>query len=202
MGTIKMVAACVAALGVAGCGNFGQIANDVAPLVSAEAVSNPRDYTVADINVVVPETLTVSEAHSYFPRADIVWREDPPGDRREQIAAVLQTAAERGTEGFAGAREVALNIEVVMFHALTERARYSVGGVHDIDLLMSVTDAATGAVIEPPREINAALRGYGGARAVEANLSGDVPKVRLTEHLAGVFQAELMGPVGGAGFTP
>lgn len=202
MGTMKMMLAGFTALGMAGCGNFGAIATDVAPLVSADTVSNPRDYTVAQINVMVPETLTVSEAHSFFPRADIVWREDPPGDRREQVAAVLTTAAERGTAGFTGSRDVALNIEVTMFHALTERARYSVGGVHDIDLLVSVTDADTGAVIEPPREVNAALRGFGGARAVEANLSGDVPKVRLTEHLAGVIQAELMGPAGGAGFTP
>ncbi|MEO0701711.1 MAG: DUF6778 family protein [Pseudomonadota bacterium] len=202
MGILRTTLACCATALIAGCGNFGAIATDVAPLAAAETVSNPRDYSVSQINIMVPETLTVSEAHSYFPRADIVWREDPPGDRRQQIAAVLNTAAERGTAGFDGGREVALNVEVVMFHALTERARYSVGGVHDIDLLLSVTDAETGAVIEPPREINAALRGFGGARAVEANLSGEVPKVRLTEHLAGVFQAELMGPVGGAGFTP
>lgn len=195
MGILRLSAACAAAAIVAGCGNFGPVANEVAPMVAADSVTNPRDYSVSAINVAVPETLSVSEAHSYFPRAEIVWREDPPGDRRAQIGAVITTAAERATEGFTGSRDVALNIEVLQFHALTERARYSVGGVHDVDFLMSVTDAQTGAVIEAPRHIDAALRGFGGARAVEANLAGQPPKVRLTDHLAGVIQSELRGPV-------
>ena len=117
MGSMKIALAGLAALGLAGCGNFGPVASEVAPMVSLDSLSNPRDYSFSAINVVVPESLTVSEAHSYFPNADIVWREDPPGDRREQIPAVFAEAAARGTEGFDGSRSVELNIVVQQFHA-------------------------------------------------------------------------------------
>ena len=34
-------------------------------------------WTLADVQVSVPRTLTVSEAKTHLPTADIVWREDP-----------------------------------------------------------------------------------------------------------------------------
>jgi hypothetical protein len=36
-----------------------------------------RDWRLAEVRVNVPKTLTVSEAKSLLPQADIVWREDP-----------------------------------------------------------------------------------------------------------------------------
>lgn len=40
-----------------------------------------RGWRLAGVRVSVPKTLTVSEAKKLLPNADIVWREDPPGDR-------------------------------------------------------------------------------------------------------------------------
>ena len=47
--------------------------------ISAEV---SRGWTVSDVRVSVPDGLIVSEDKAILPKADIVWREDPPGDRR------------------------------------------------------------------------------------------------------------------------
>ena len=46
--------------------------------------------TVARVEVRVPRSLKVSEANRYLPAGDIVWREDPPGDRHAQVQAIVQ----------------------------------------------------------------------------------------------------------------
>ena len=48
---------------------------------SAQPLKLAAQYDVAEVKIVVPQTLRVSEANSYRPNADIVWRGDPPGDR-------------------------------------------------------------------------------------------------------------------------
>ena len=87
-------------------------------------------------------------------------------------------------------------IEVTRFHSLTEKSRYTVGGVHGVYFLIAVYDARTGAVIEPPRQVNASLMANRGGRAIEADWIGRTPKARLHDHLAGVIQRELTPPFG------
>ncbi len=112
-----------------------------------------RGWRVSDVRVAVPATLSVSEAKTLLPKADIVWREDPEGDRRAQVAAIVETAARQGASALRGARPVILDITVSRFHALTFEAerRFSNAGVHNIDFTIQVVDAATGRCLPVPR---------------------------------------------------
>jgi len=83
-----------------------------------------RSWRVVDVDVRVPRSLTVSEANTYAPDADIVWRGDPPGDRYKQVDAILTEAIRRGSAGLRGKRPVRIVATVKQFHALTEKARY------------------------------------------------------------------------------
>lgn len=153
-------------------------------------------YDVREINVSVPETLTVSEANSYLPSGDIVWRGDPPGDRHEQVKVIFEDSFARGTSETQGDVPVILDVEVLRFHALTEKTRYTVGGVHSIRFRLSIRSFETGMLLEEPREIQADLVGYGGSMAIAADAQGQTQKVRITAHLAHVIDTELTDPDG------
>lgn len=158
-----------------------------------------RNYTLGGINVVVPQALRVSERNGYYPMADIVWRGDPVGDRHAQVADLFRTAAARSAGQMTGPREVVVDIVLVRFHGVTERTRYSVGGVYNIVFDMTVRDAATGAVIEPARRIEANLPAPGGQAAVELERIGQTERVRVTDFLAFTLLRELgqgAGPTG------
>lgn len=165
-------------------------------LVNFEAAQNAMIYDVQNISVVVPDSLIVSEANRYYPRGDIVWREDPPGNRHEQVAAIVQDAMKRGTADINGDVPVDLEITVLRFHALTEKTRYTVGGIHSLRFELAIRSAANGLLLEPPREIQADLVGFGGQRAVDAIRQGQTQKVRITAHLAHVIETELSNPSG------
>lgn len=151
-------------------------------------------FNVTDVRVTVPESLTVSEANTYKPRADIVWREDPLGNRHEQVAVILNAAFDRGVKTLTSGREVTVDVTLREFHALTQRTRYSFGGTHAIRFDMTVRDAATGIVLEPTRTIQADFRAYGGVEALAAEARGETQKVRITEHLAKVMLYEMTRP--------
>jgi len=170
---------------------------EAAPLAASPAsVQLPMaapvtDLRVESITVRVPRSLTVSEANRYLPAGDIVWREDPVGDRYAQVADIFYTAMERGTAALDGATPVTLDIEVSRFHALTEKARYTVGGVHNISFTMALRNAETGALLGEPRLVRADLNAYGGQRALAAEARGETQKVRIVAHLAEVIRQEL-----------
>lgn len=151
---------------------------------------------VTSVLVRVPRELKVSEANRYIPRGDIVWREDPLGDRHAQVQTIVQDALERGVAGLDGPVAVALDIKITRFHALTEKARYTTGGVHAISFEMAVKHPETGALLLPVRSIRADLKAFGGQQALLAMAHGRTQKVRITEHLAAVIQQELTGPEG------
>ncbi len=153
-------------------------------------------FKVVAVNVSVPETLRVSEANRYYPGGDIVWREDPIGNRHEQVRAIVAAGISQGTAEFQGAREVTLDIVVTRFHALTEKARYTVGGVHAIQFDLVLRDAATGALLNEPRRIKADFDALGGQAAIAAEARGVTQKRRITNHLAFVIQQELGRPGG------
>lgn len=159
-------------------------------------VAGQSPVTVQSVRVSVPSSLTVSEANSYLPKGDIVWREDPIGNRHAQVKTIVQNAMERGVAGLNGPVAVTLDIEMRKFHALTEKARYTVGGVHGLSFVLTLRDAATGEAIMPARLIRADLDAFGGAQALRAEARGQTQKVRITDHLAEVIRQELTNPKG------
>ncbi|RKT30384.1 hypothetical protein BXY70_2373 [Roseovarius halotolerans] len=199
MVTIRMFTVLLLGLVVSGCG-ASEISMRNASLhpggveAMPEPAAVPRSVDVRNIRVSVPAELKVSEANMYLPAGDIVWREDPLGDRHAQVKAIFETAMQRGVDALPhGQVPVDLNIEVTRFHALSEKARYTVGGRHTLHFVMQLSDPETGAPYGPPRAIKANLKALGGQTALEAESKGITQKVRITEHLAQVIGEELAG---------
>ena len=143
-------------------------------------------WKLGDVQVSVPRTLTVSEAKTYLPTADIVWREDPMGDRYAQVEAIIEAAVRRGAAGLSGGRRVIIGVTVTRFHALTFEAeqRFENAGVHNIRLVAQVADAATGEVLVPPTPIRAELPALSGKAMREARRKGQSQKSMITDHVA------------------
>lgn len=195
---LQLTLAGLAVLAVSACATPSSVSRGLSssgPLLSQDnaAISVPS-YRVSAVNVTVPSSLSVSEANSYKPSADIVWRGDPRGDRHQQVGKLVEEAISAGVAGLDGARAVVLDIQVTYFHALTERARYTVGGTHDIHFTLTVKDAATGLVLEPTRLIKTELNGLGSDDALAAEAQGQGQKVRITAHLKQLIRNELLTP--------
>lgn len=143
-------------------------------------------WRLADVQVSVPRTLKVSEEKTYLPTADIVWREDPMGDRYSQVATIIDAAVRRGAAGLAGGRPVIIAVTVTRFHALTFEAeqRFENAGVHNIRLVAQVADARTGEVLVPPTPIRAELPALSGKAMREARRKGQSQKSMITAHVA------------------
>ena len=148
-------------------------------------------YDVRAVNVTVPRSLRVSEANLYYPLADVVWRGEPQGDRYAQVKAIFDQAMTHGTAGMKRGPAVTVDVEVARFHALTEKARYSVGGVHSIRFDLTVRDANTGAVIDGPRRVIADVLASGGSRAIEEDRRGLTQRVVIVHNLAHTILREL-----------
>lgn len=152
-------------------------------------------YAVQGIEVVVPRSLKVSEANGFKPRADIVWHGDPYGDRYAQVQALVAEAASETIAPMTEGRPVMVQLTLTRFHALTEKARYTFGGMHEMRFDMTVRDAATGEVLEGPRLIVADIRASGGAQAIAEEQAGRTQKVVVIERLVDVLRRELSAPV-------
>ncbi len=152
-------------------------------------------YDVADVEVTVPRALRVSEANTFYPMADIVWRGDALGDRYAQVASIFTDAAQRATGGMNTGRAVAVQIELVRFHGVTEKTRYTVGGTHNMVFDLTVRDAASGAVLDGPRRVVADAKAAGGQAAIAEEQAGRTQRVVVTEKLAEVLRRELSAPV-------
>lgn len=159
-------------------------------------VPGQSPVAVNSIIVRVPRSLTVSEANRYLPKGDIVWRGDPIGDRHVQVQKIFLDAMQMGVSSLHGAASVDLDIQVLRFHALTEKARYTTGGLHSITFDLAIKHPETGALLVPVRTIRADLDGFGGKQALAAEAQGQTQKVRITNHLAEVIRQELSSPEG------
>ncbi|MEH6832724.1 DUF6778 family protein [Sulfitobacter sp.] len=155
-----------------------------------------QQIRVSQINVNVPASLKASEANRYYPNGDIVWREDPIGDRHAQVGKILKDSMTAGTASFQGPVPVILDIQLVRFHALSEKARYTVGGVHHVVFDMMLRDARTGEHLSKPRRIETDLEAFGGQQAKTAEARGLTQKVRLSNHLAEVIRQQMTKPEG------
>ena len=199
MKTVSLIAAALMGLSLTACGAANtDTASRNAPLIAEPAVSAPSaaPVTVNRVIVEVPASLKVSEANRYFPGGDIVWREDPRGDRHAQVKAIVENAMLVGVRDMQGATVVDLHVEVTRFHALTEKARYTTGGVHDIEFKLTLLDPATGTALGASRAIDAGFKAYGGNTAIAAEARGETQKVRITNQLRQVIQAELTTQAG------
>lgn len=207
MNGITKFAALGFALGLSACVSSEpasrSMTNDSLTLAS-RGVETPRSgaprvvaplYTIADVQVTVPRALKVSEANGYYPMADIVWRGDPMGDRHQQIASIFQAAADRATSTMAGPRNAVLMLEIVRFHGVTEKTRYTIGGTHNMVFNLTVRDATTGAVIDGPRRVVADAKAAGGQAAIAEEQAGRTQKVVVTEKLVETLRRELSGAV-------
>lgn len=143
-----------------------------------------QDWSIQSVTINVPQSLTVSEANTIKPRADIVWREDPLGDRYAQVEALMTRALSpvmRPRE--AGATPVIVSLDVTRFHALTERARYTIGGEHEIEFILTVTHAETGEILSGPRPVDLTFAAMGGQKALAEQARGITQAVRITQRL-------------------
>jgi hypothetical protein len=152
--------------------------------------------SVHAVKVRVPRSLKVSERNRYLPFDDIVWREDPIGDRHAQVQKIMQDALMRGVTPLEGPGKVDVEVELVRFHAITEKARYTTGGVHAITFDLTLRDPETGAMVVPQRRIRADLEAYGGQQAINAEALGLTQKARISDHLTEVIREELTNPEG------
>lgn len=148
-------------------------------------------YDVEAIRVTVPRSLKVSEANTFKPRADIVWRGEAPGDRYLQVQAIFEDAMTAGTADLQKGQKVDLEIEVTKFHALTEKTRYTIGGMHEMRFVLTVRDAASGAIIDGPREVVADVKASGGSAAIAEEQAGRTQRVVTVERLSQVIRREL-----------
>jgi hypothetical protein len=181
---IQRLIAIALVLTLAACDDFGQ---------TASRYDGPYPtIAMRSLNVVVPDTLKVSEENRYYPFADIVWRGEPFGDRRQQIRALFEAgAAQAGS--FQGP-PANVSIEVMRFHGVTEKTRLSIGGTYALTFRLTVTDPRSGAELVPSRVVVANLKAPGGDAAIANDRMGLTEKVHVTRHLAATLRRELGQP--------
>ena len=166
-------------LSLGGCGTtFG--------MKSAVRLQMERSYRLQDFNFDVQEGLQISESESFYPNADIVWRGDPIGQRIPQIAVMFEEAAARNRAVLDG------DLTLVRFHGVTNRTRYTVGGIYNVIFDLTIKSAATGEIIEPTRRVVGNLDAPGGERAALQDQAGQTQKVRVTDFLTSLLRAQLV----------
>jgi hypothetical protein len=151
-----------------------------------------RSYDLQQLRFTAREGLVVSEENSFYPQADIVWRGDMPGPRIPQIGSMFEEAARRNQSVLNGSTPIVVDIVLIRFHGVTTRTRTTVGGVYNIIFELSVRDARSGAIIEPPRRVVGNLSAPGGARAAALIDTGQTERVRVTDFLTGLLRQQLV----------
>jgi len=172
-------------LALGGCGTaFGQ--------KSGPRPQMARSYRLGAFSFAAQEGLRISESESFYPDADVVWRGDPIGPRIPQIAAMFETAAARNRSVLDGVFPVDIELTLVRFHAVTNRTRYTVGGVYNVIFDLTIKSAASGEIIEPTRRVVGNLDAPGGERAARQDQAGQTQKVRVTDFLTSLLRAQLI----------
>jgi len=159
------------------------------PGIGQQTVNLPLH--VLDVRVTVPRDLRVSEAEVYYPLADIVWRGDPRGDRYAQIEAIYAAAVPAAIAPLTQGVPVVAEIEVTRFHCVTDKTRYTVGGVNSLNFLLTIRHAETGQILSGPRKVVASAPAPGGQAAIEQDYAGITQKQVVTDRLATVIRREL-----------
>lgn len=146
-----------------------------------------KSWHVDEVLVVVPDALTVSNANTFAPDADIVWHGEPFGDRRAQVKKLMTEALNMAVEPLEGARGVVLAATVQQFHAVTPASvARAPGAVHNIAFHLQVWDAETREPLTQAELVQADLEANVGAAAVTAAVEGRGQRARLVDHIARV----------------
>ena len=203
MSIVTRILVLVAVLGLSACSGVETATRNAntfnQPVTMAPDAVQPTalsPVTLVGYDVVVPQSLKVSEANAYIPRGDIVWRGDPRGDRYAQVKALFEDSLLKSAASLTAGTPVNVKVVVRRFHGLTEKARYTTGGVHNIVFDVAITHAVTGELLRPIKTVKADLKALGGNAALAADARGQTQKVRITEHLRRTFLEELTLPVG------
>ncbi|SLN38963.1 hypothetical protein ROJ8625_01813 [Roseivivax jejudonensis] len=197
MSTVLKSLALVLCFGVAACGSVETASRaSVNHDLATSAAIQPRALSLTQFRVEVPEHLRVSELNAYLPSGDIVWRGDPAGDRHAQVKAIFEAGLSQAQARMAAGTPVAATVTVRRFHALSEKARYTTGGVHHMVFDIALTDPATGVPLGPVRTVTTDLVAFGGNKAIKADARGETQKVRITRHLGQAVTEELTQPGG------
>lgn len=212
MKNIRMIMLALAAITVSACagpqtatrnaiGTAAPESNGLARTAAEVAQAQGSNVFIPDVNIArvtidVPLKLKVSEKNTYYPSGDIIWRGDLFGDRHAQVKAVLQAGADLASEQLKGSTPVHMHIQLTRFHGLTEKARYSTGGVHNINFYVTLFDPATGQKIRPAEHVVTNLDALRGTEAIQADRLGNTQKFRITQFLGKVLAQELSQPGG------
>ena len=163
-----------------------------AGLRSAPRPEIDRSYALRGFNFAARAGLRISESESFYPSGDVVWRGDPIGPRIPQIAAMFDEAASRNRAFLDGNVPVDVDVTLIRFHGVTNRTRYTVGGVYNVVFDMTIRRAGTDQVIEPARRVVGNLDAPGGERASRLDDAGQTQKVRVTDFLTSLLRAQLV----------
>lgn len=176
---------------LAGCSSNWRVDHG-APLDPAIA----RTWNVVDVQAFVPEDLTISNANTFAPNADIVWHGEPNGDRAAQVAQILKEGIQTGSTGLNGPRPVIITASLREFHAVTPTAvSRAPAAVHSIQYTTQVVDSASGQPLIDAVAVSADLEAFVQSAAVTAAIQGNTQRVRIVRHLARVTESWLgVGP--------
>ncbi|ABD55607.1 DUF6778 family protein [Jannaschia sp. CCS1] len=185
-----------AALAVSGCVNTSDVTRDLAldalPVIEDMQV---QDWDIVGVEVNVPRSLTSSEANTIKPRADIVWREDPIGDRHAQVDELMTAAMDAAFARVEGSIPVIVTLDMTRFHAQTQRVRYSnLPSEQEIEFIMTIRSAETGALLAGPTDFDLTFPALGGSDAVTADARGVTQRLRITQRIADWVTEEFIGP--------
>lgn len=188
---VTMIGAVLALALVAGCaGTFRTYYPEAVPAAQSAG------WRLSSVKVTAPRTLVVSEAETFLPQADIVWREDAGTDRYAQVETLMTDAIRSGARGLDGSRPVAIEATMTRFHAMTFVAeRQAPGGVHDVEFDLQVRDARTGAILFGPEHVEASFPAMTGDQMVRARVQGQTQKSQIKTHVAATIRGLLgLGP--------
>lgn len=161
-----------------------------------QAADQVSAWSLGDVQVGISEKLVVTQSPSrrYPPITELVWYGDPPGDRKEQVIALMSDAVRAGAaDALLGSQPVTIALNITEFHAMTPRARATELqlGVHEIMFDISVTDSS-GAVVASESGVRADLQAYSGASALQAEQLGQGQKIRIQSRVAQVIRSWLV----------
>lgn len=181
----SVLSAMAALVLVAGCTTPISETEFTAPITVAPG--EVASWTLGGVTARVPADMVVSDgADQVPPPSELVWFGDGPGDKKEQVAVLLRDAIVEAVEDeFIGSTPVDIEARVILFHAMTPKARASSLqlGVHTVRFSIEVRDSATGELLASDPEIRADLVAFSGVQAVEADESGESQKVRITRRI-------------------
>lgn len=200
MKAVRITLALGLALGLSACGG-ADVASRNAPLITSDMslasdaaqkrIYLRSQYNVTEIRITVPRTLKVSEANLFYPQADIVWRGEPVGDRHMQVHSIFTDAFGMGTAKMKSGPEVIVEATVKRFHGVTEKTRYTFGGVFNMEFDLVVRDAQTGDILDGPRFVELNANASGGSAAIAEEQAGRTQRVVVIEALREGIRREL-----------